>query len=74
MGRERHDIYAFRVSDDAEFSASYGQARFSEAAYSAQTPSLPAYTPTYAQPAGAPRTEALIGSALAVGVLFSAII
>ena len=65
-------MYAFRVTDEAEFSAHYGDTRLSFAAPAPAAPFIP--SASYAQQARRPRGMAMAASALAVGVLFSAMV
>lgn len=69
-------MYAFRVTDEAEFSAHYGplghEARLSFAAPAPAAPFIP--SARYAQQAQRPRGGAMVASALAMGLLFSAMV
>lgn len=70
-------MYAFRVTDEAEFSAHYGDTRlsFAPAAAVSLAPNAP-FIPSarYAQQSQRPRGGAMLASALAVGALFSAMV
>jgi protein TonB len=61
-------MYAFRVTDEAEFSASFGDIRFAPISRGTVA-SLP-----YGERAGQARGGAMLASALAVGALFSAMV
>jgi protein TonB len=65
-------MYAFRVTDEAEFSAHFGDSRLSFAAPVPAAPFVP--SASYAQQARRPRGTAMVASALAVGALFSAMV
>lgn len=69
-------MYAFRVTDEAEFSAHYGplghEARAGFAAPASAAPFVP--SARYAQQAQRPRGGAMVASALAMGLLFSAMV
>lgn len=69
-------MYAFRVTDEAEFSAHYGaqslDPRLSFATPAPVAPFIP--SARYAQQSQRPRGGAMLASALAVGALFSAMV
>lgn len=64
-------MYAYRASDEAGFTAHYGETRLRLVAPAPAT-FLPG--PSYASQSARPRGAAMIGSALAVGLLFSAMV